>query len=261
MKKTIIPPALFAFAVVVASSRPLLADKIFDQYKHASQLFEQGDFQGAQEELEAILHKKHNYQNAKELLGLTFTKLSEQAEKEGDRTRAVAELRQALSLDPDEAYWHSALARLLHMQGNDDEATRECSQAAQLSPDDSGLTHGCGLQGNPEAKANDGKNPRGQVLPDINGGGPTVHEPVPIQKPDPSYTEKARQARLQGFTVLWIVVGADGDVKDAIVVKPLGLGLDQSALRTVLTWKFEPATKDGVPIPVRVMVEVAFKLF
>jgi hypothetical protein len=43
--------------------------------------------------------------------------------------------------------------------------------------------------------------------------------------------------------------------------KPLGGGLDEKAIETVKTWKFKPATREGVPVPVRVVVEVTFRLF
>jgi len=91
------------------------------------------------------------------------------------------------------------------------------------------------------------------------GGG--VSEPVPIFKPDPAYSEEARKAKYQGTVVLWIVVDAAGSVTDCRVVKPLGLGLDEKAVETVRTWKFKPAQRNGTPVPVRVMVEVSFRLF
>jgi protein TonB len=91
------------------------------------------------------------------------------------------------------------------------------------------------------------------------GGG--VSEPIPIYKPDPAYSEEARKAKYQGTVVLWIVVDASGTVTDCRVVKPLGLGLDEKAVETVRTWKFKPAQRNGTPVPVRVMVEVSFRLF
>jgi periplasmic protein TonB len=91
------------------------------------------------------------------------------------------------------------------------------------------------------------------------GGG--VSEPIPIYKPDPAYSEEARKAKYQGTVVLWIVVDATGNVTDCRVVKPLGLGLDEKAVETVRTWKFKPAQRNGTPVPVRVMVEVSFRLF
>jgi TonB family protein len=91
------------------------------------------------------------------------------------------------------------------------------------------------------------------------GGG--VSAPIPIYKPEPAYSEEARKAKYQGTVVLWIVVDALGGVTDCRVVKPLGLGLDEKAVETVRTWKFKPALKNGTPVPVRVMVEVSFRLF
>jgi TonB family protein len=91
------------------------------------------------------------------------------------------------------------------------------------------------------------------------GGG--VSAPIPIYKPEPAYSEEARKAKYQGTVVLWIVVDASGGVTDCKVVKPLGLGLDEKAVETVRTWKFKPALRNGTPVPVRVMVEVSFRLF
>lgn len=91
------------------------------------------------------------------------------------------------------------------------------------------------------------------------GGGVTA--PIPIYKPEPPYSEEARKAKYQGTVVLLIIVDTQGSVADARVVKPLGLGLDEKALETIHTWKFKPGTRNGVPVPVRVMVEVTFRLF
>ena len=91
--------------------------------------------------------------------------------------------------------------------------------------------------------------------------GGNVSAPIPIYKPEPPYSEEARKAKYQGTVVLWIVVDAQGNVNDARVVKPLGLGLDEKAVETVRTWKFKPAMRGGTPVAVRVMVEVSFRLF
>jgi TonB family protein len=91
------------------------------------------------------------------------------------------------------------------------------------------------------------------------GGG--VSAPVPIYKPDPAYSEEARKAKYQGTVVLWITIDVVGTVMDCRVVKPLGMGLDEKAVESVRTWKFKPAMRNGSPVPVRVMVEVSFRLF
>jgi TonB family protein len=91
------------------------------------------------------------------------------------------------------------------------------------------------------------------------GGGVTA--PVPIYKPEPPYSEEARKAKHQGVVVVYLVVDTEGNVSDIRVVRPLGLGLDEKAVETVRTWKFKPGMKNGIPVPVKVLVEVQFRLF
>ena len=103
------------------------------------------------------------------------------------------------------------------------------------------------------------------LAPSEEGGiynvGGDVRPPIPIYNPNPQYTKEAKAKKIQGNVVLLIVVDAEGNVTDARVVsQPLGMGLDESAVRTVRTWKFKPAARKGTPVPVRVMVEVSFKL-
>ncbi len=91
--------------------------------------------------------------------------------------------------------------------------------------------------------------------------GGNVSEPVAIYDPEPQYSERAREAKYQGTDVLSIIVTADGSVTDVQVVRPLGLGLDEEAVKTVRTWKFKPAMRNGQPVAVRVDIEVTFRLF
>lgn len=91
------------------------------------------------------------------------------------------------------------------------------------------------------------------------GGGVTA--PIPIYKPEPPYSEEARKAKHQGTVVLFIIVDAEGNVTEARIVRPLGLGLDEKALDTVRTWKFKPGMRNSVPVNVKVLVEVQFRLF
>jgi len=98
----------------------------------------------------------------------------------------------------------------------------------------------------------------------IGGGayrvGGSVLAPRPLTTPDPDYTEQARQAKLQGVCVLGLIVDADGKPQDIRVLRKLGLGLDEKAIIAVSQWTFAPATKDGTPVPVRISVQVSFKL-
>jgi protein TonB len=91
------------------------------------------------------------------------------------------------------------------------------------------------------------------------GGG--VSAPRPIYDPEPEYSEDARKAKFQGNVILQIVVGTDGRPRDLRVARSLGMGLDEKAIEAVRQWRFEPATKSGVPVAVVVNVEVTFRLY
>jgi TonB family protein len=87
-----------------------------------------------------------------------------------------------------------------------------------------------------------------------------ITPPEPIKAPYPEYPEKNRLNRIEGTTVLGIIVDESGMVHDPEVLSPVGLGFDDEAVRTVQNWKFRPATKNGARISVRFRVEVNFRL-
>jgi TonB family protein len=91
------------------------------------------------------------------------------------------------------------------------------------------------------------------------GGG--VRAPHAVNAPDPEYSEEARKTKYQGMVMLRTTVSADGLPSDVCVTQALGSGLDEKAVAAVRVWKFEPATKDGVPVPVVINVEVTFHLY
>jgi TonB family protein len=91
------------------------------------------------------------------------------------------------------------------------------------------------------------------------GGG--VSAPRAIYSPEPEFSEEARKAKYQGNCTLALIVGADGRPSDIHVVASLGMGLDEKAIEAVRNWRFEPAMKDGHPVPVEVDIEVEFHLY
>lgn len=88
--------------------------------------------------------------------------------------------------------------------------------------------------------------------------GSGVVRPVAITKPQPLYTEEARQARIQGVVILQGIVDTQGNVRNLKIVKGLPLGLAESALEMVATWRFKPATYQGRPVAVRMHFTVNF---
>jgi len=90
--------------------------------------------------------------------------------------------------------------------------------------------------------------------------GGDVKAPVVMEKVEPLYTDEARKARISGIVILEVVIGRDGLVKNAAVLKPLPFGLDRAAVDAVTQWKFKPGTLDGKPVDVIFNLTVAFKL-
>ncbi|MGA8503064.1 MAG: energy transducer TonB [Candidatus Sulfotelmatobacter sp.] len=88
-----------------------------------------------------------------------------------------------------------------------------------------------------------------------------VTPPRAIYDPEPEFSEEARKAKYQGVCTLMIVVDTDGRPTNLRVVNSLGMGLDEKALETVKTWRFEPGMKDGHPVKVEMAVEVDFHLY
>lgn len=91
------------------------------------------------------------------------------------------------------------------------------------------------------------------------GGG--VRAPRALYDPDPDYSEEARKARYQGTVVLALIVDQSGRPTNIHVVRSLGYGLDEKAIERVKTWKFSPATKDGLPVAVQINLEINFHMY
>lgn len=91
--------------------------------------------------------------------------------------------------------------------------------------------------------------------------GGDVTAPVATYRPGAGYTPEARREKIEGTVKLSIVVDTLGNVADVQETSaPLGFGLDKNAIDAVKKWKFNPATRAGDPVSVRVMVEVSFRL-
>jgi TonB family protein len=79
--------------------------------------------------------------------------------------------------------------------------------------------------------------------------------------PDPDYAVEARRVNYQGSVLIGLVVDSTGKPQDLQIEKPLGMGLEEKAVASVKIWKFEPALKDGKPVPVRIHIQVIFHLY
>jgi TonB family protein len=90
---------------------------------------------------------------------------------------------------------------------------------------------------------------------------PGVTMPKALYSPEPEFSEIARRERFQGVVSLNVVIDKTGRVSRASIAHAAGLGLDEQAVRTVRTWRFNPAQRNGKPVAVSVYIEVAFHLY
>jgi protein TonB len=78
----------------------------------------------------------------------------------------------------------------------------------------------------------------------------------------PEYTDRARSAGIEGALILELIISDDGKVLRAKPVgKPLGFGLEQTAVRCYERKRFKPSmNSDGQPITVKIYQPVRFQL-
>jgi TonB family protein len=82
-----------------------------------------------------------------------------------------------------------------------------------------------------------------------------------LAKPEPTYTEEARTALIEGTVVLRAVFAADGTVQHLLIMNSLPGGLTQQAIAVARKIKFIPATKDGRPVSMYIQLEYNFNLY
>jgi TonB family protein len=87
-----------------------------------------------------------------------------------------------------------------------------------------------------------------------------VSAPKVEHRVDAKYSEFAVRDKVQGTLQLRVVVDADGIPQRIAVSRPLGYGLDASAVEAMRKWRFTPGMKDGSPVATELVVEQQFSL-
>jgi TonB family protein len=81
-----------------------------------------------------------------------------------------------------------------------------------------------------------------------------------ISKPTPVYTQEARSLRIEGEVLLEVVLEASGSLRVVRVVRGLGHGLDDNAVKAAERIRFKPAMKNGQPADSTVVLHIIFQL-
>jgi TonB family protein len=92
---------------------------------------------------------------------------------------------------------------------------------------------------------------------------PDRPEIIPLEilsKPRPVYTAEARQLQLEGEVVLKVRFRAGGGVEVLEILRRLGHGLDEAAIRAAEAIVFRPATRAGEPVDAVATVRIRFQL-
>jgi TonB family protein len=85
--------------------------------------------------------------------------------------------------------------------------------------------------------------------------------PVLLSGPAPEYPSAARDAKTAGEVIVSLTVDEKGNPQDVAVLSPVGHGFDEKAVEAVRRYKFQPATRYGLPTIAELKVAVDFRSY
>ncbi len=92
-----------------------------------------------------------------------------------------------------------------------------------------------------------------EQMPELIGGLASIQKHI-------EYPELARKAGIEGRVVVQFVIDTQGNVVDPVVIRGIGGGCDEEALKAVKKAKFIPGKQRGRPVKVRYSLPVKFYL-
>ena len=90
--------------------------------------------------------------------------------------------------------------------------------------------------------------------------GSDVKLPQAVLQEAPSYSFDLRRDGIEGEVVVSFVVTPAGKVANAVIVSSTDKRLEHPTLAALRAWKYQPATKAGVPISARVIETVKYTI-
>jgi TonB family protein len=143
--------------------------------------------------------------------------------------------------------------------GADEEIVSELSAETELKLDPA--TSGClsGAAATPDKPPSSLSSTRASSDGQVYRVSPDVKPPRVISSPQPSYPQEARKGHAAGKIVISMIVGSDGQPRDAKINGGISPELDQAAVDVAEKWQFQPGTKEGKPVAVKIAVEFDFR--
>ncbi len=99
-----------------------------------------------------------------------------------------------------------------------------------------------------------------EVLPDDDhGSSKDIQAPRPYRRLKPEYPDSAARAQVEATVDALVDIDANGEIMSVELERWAGYGLDESVIRTVRQTHFFPAKRDGLAIPIRVLLRYKFR--
>lgn len=86
-----------------------------------------------------------------------------------------------------------------------------------------------------------------------------IVQPTPVKIIQPAYPEAAKKIGAEGTVYVEAIVGKDGKVVSAKVIKSLNPACDEAAVNAALKAVFNPGTSDGAPMEMKTTIPYRFK--
>ena len=106
----------------------------------------------------------------------------------------------------------------------------------------------------------EGKDKKSEASNAVYEPGGDVKPPKLVHYVEPDFSPKSKEAYVEGTVKISTIVTTEGMPTECHVVHGLNAEEDRTAMEALKQWKFQPGTKAGVPVRVRVRVEIDFHL-
>jgi hypothetical protein len=91
----------------------------------------------------------------------------------------------------------------------------------------------------------------------VPGATPVMRAPLPYRKTEPADQNGSGSSGAERIQISGILA-KDGKLGTIGVTSRAGAAIDQALIQDLESWEFKPATRDGVPIDVEVVIEIPF---
>ena len=92
-----------------------------------------------------------------------------------------------------------------------------------------------------------------EQMPQLRGGLANIQRKV-------RYPEEARRMGIEGRVTVQFIVGVDGSIDNPRVIRGIGGGCDEEAIRVIKTATFNPGMQRGRPVRVQYSLPIVFRL-